>query len=117
MHDLIPIGTVNRTAAENNAVKNSDKVKATAPSGSVFADQKQRVEAPQRRFKRRRGDRRVVRGVRWTKPERRKNPDRRAAAFVDECYSKSRSAGRYAKSEAVSRKSVSRKGRVIDEQA
>lgn len=109
MVDLIPIGTVNRTAAENNAVKNSDNVKETAESDRIAADHKQKVDEPRRRFKRRQGDRRASgRGIRWTRQERRKNRDRRASALADESSDAN---------ENSTNKNTSRKGRFIDVQA
>jgi hypothetical protein len=112
MVDLIPIGTVNRTAAENNSIKSSDNVKETAQSDPVSADNRQRVDEPRRRFKRRKGDRRVTRGVRWTKPERRKNPDRRTSSVNRE--PDDRLAG---ETETPETKGSSRKGRFIDVRA
>lgn len=109
MVDLIPIGTVNRTAAENNAVKSSDNVKEAAESDRIAADHKQKLDEPRRRFKRRQGDRRASgRGARWTKPERRKNRDRRASAVADDNNEAN---------ENNSNKNASRKGRFIDVQA
>lgn len=107
MIDLIPVGTVNRTSAENNAVKSTGNVTEADKAEHVEADHKQRVEAPQRRFKRRQGDRRKnARSARWNRFERRRNQDRRAVSDSDELLEG-----------GVKAKAPSRKGRFIDERA
>jgi len=109
MVDLIPIGTVNRTATENNAVKNTDNVKEPDKSARIEADQRQKVEAPRRRFKRRQGDRRVSnRSARLNRFERRKSSDRRDGD-LDE--------NEELLNDGVKVKAPSRKGRFIDERA
>lgn len=109
MLDLIPIGTVNRTAAENNALKSSSRVKKAAQTEHMEADQKQKVPPPSRRFKRRQGDRRVsARGARWSKVERRKSCDRRGGE-LDENEEILRGGSKG--------KAATRKGRFIDMRA
>jgi len=106
--NLIPIGTVNRTTTENNAVKTTDNVKETDKIARIEADQRQKVEAPRRRFKRRQGDRRVsTRSARINRFERRVNRDRRD----DEIDENEESLNGDVKAKAP------RKGRFIDERA
>lgn len=107
MIDLIPMGTVNRTTAENNAVKSTGNVSETDKPERVEADHKQRIDPPKRRFKRRQGDRRKSgRGARWNRFERRRNRDRREQADGEELIE-----------DGFKAKAPSRKGRFIDEQA
>jgi len=109
MDNLIPIGTVNRTATENNAVKNTDKIKETDKTARIEADQRQKVEAPRRRFKRRQGDRRLfARSARINRFERRKSSDRRDDG-VDESEELVNG--------GTTVKAPNRKGRFIDERA
>jgi len=109
MDNLIPIGTVNRTATENNAVKSTDNIKETDKIERIEADQRQKVEAPRRRFKRRQGDRRVLtRSSRLNRFERRKSRDRRDDELEEN--EELLNAG-------VKVKAPNRKGRFIDERA
>jgi len=101
MIDLIQVGTVNRTPPENNPVKSPDNVQETAPS-KALASQGQYPRIERRRGGRRRSqDRRKVGASRKVRNDRRKVVDRR---------SQSR-----APSESRTARSVSRKGRIIDE--
>ncbi|MEH6357502.1 MAG: hypothetical protein V7745_00830 [Pseudomonadales bacterium] len=108
MLDLIPIGTVNRTATENNAVKRSDNIQETAKTERFETEQKQKVEEPRRRFKKRQGDRRrSLRSMRAGRPDRR-GSDRRDEE--DDALEVSMSGMK-------KQKKPSRKGRIIDERA
>lgn len=107
MVDLIPIGTVNRTSAENNAVKSTGNVSEADKPERAEADHKQKVDPPRRRFKRRQGDRRMAaRSSRLNRFERRRNSDRRGEGDGEELIE-----------DGVKTKAPSRKGRFIDEQA
>jgi hypothetical protein len=109
MDNLIPIGTVNRTTTENNAVKSTDNVKETDKIARIEADQRQKVEPPRRRFKRRQGDRRVSsRSARLNRFERRKSRDRRDDDLDEN--------GELL-NDGAKAKAPSRKGRFIDERA
>jgi hypothetical protein len=109
MVDLIPIGTVNRTATENNTIKSTDNVKEAEKSSRIEADQRQKVEAPRRRFKRRKGDRRVLtRSSRLNRFERRKSTERRDDGFEED---------EELLNGGVKVKAPNRKGRFIDERA
>lgn len=107
MVDLIPMGTVNRTAAENNTVKSTAGISEVDKSERTEMDHKQKVDPPPRQFKRRQGDRRkAARGSCWDRFERRLNRERRGKIEGEELIE----AG-------VKTKVASRKGRFIDERA
>ncbi len=107
MVDLIPIGTANRSATENNTSKTPATVEETAPAKAT-ADQSQPPRVERRRVidrRRNRGDRRLLqknsRGGRVK--DRRQISDRRSGR-------------RQATRSAGSAAGLTRKGRIIDEQ-
>lgn len=105
MIDLIPIGTVNRPANENNAAKPSGNVQETTRT-KALSDQEAPAGIERRRpGNRRRGEgdrRRLQKGVRTSQTDRRRLQDRRAASRTEP-------------EKTSSRKSSMRKGRLIDE--
>lgn len=105
MVDLIPIGTVNRPANENNASKPAENVQETTRSKQL-ADQENPMRIERRRSGNRRknpGDRRrLTSSSRKPVVDRRKVPDRRKSRAVTQ-------------DNEPQRKTSSRKGRIIDE--
>jgi len=88
-------------------VKRSNNVQKAAQIERLEADQKQKVDEPHRRFKRRQGDRRrSVKGMRLGRADRRKSIGR--GDSEDDSV---------ALSGVDKRKTSSRKGRIIDERA
>ena len=108
MIDLIPIGTVNRTATENNSIKRTDNVKEAEKAEPMDVDHKQPLAPVRRRFKRRQGDRRTAKVGRWNRFERRSNRDRRGEESDLE---------QELLSGGLKSKKTNRKGRFIDERA
>jgi len=106
MVDLIPIGTVNRPANENNASRPAGNVQETSRSKRL-ADQETPAPVERRRAGNRRHSpsdrRRLIKAARKPAQDRRKMSDRRAV--------------RRAESENRPKPaSIMRKGRIIDEQ-
>lgn len=106
MVDLIPIGSANRAANENNATRPAGNVQETARSNLIGdQDNPERIERRRSRNRRRSsGDRRHL-----TKSSRKQTQDRRKA--LDR-----RSVRRAQKKEAEAKpQPLLRKGRIIDE--
>lgn len=107
MVDLIPIGTINRSATENNATKTPESVEETARTKAI-ADQNQPPRVERRRMgnrRRTRNDRRLLqKSARGTSIiDRRQTGDRRVSRRLDA-------------QKPLNRGRSGNKGRIIDEQ-